>query len=166
VPGEFGSFGHDYRADMVRFVRDAYALPAASDAQLDRIDQQLRSLELERSQRIKAEHAHAAPQPPTPRTGPPARTQLPASRSAPDAPKEPGGSEADDKTSRHPPLPSEDGSLTIYVQEQPPGAATTNGRWTPSRSSPPIAKAMGRLERQTPSSASSRPDRIALANAW
>jgi Alpha/beta-hydrolase family len=64
VPGEFGSFGHDYRADMVRFVRDAYALPAASDAQLDRIDQQLRSLELERSQRIKAEHAHAAPQPP------------------------------------------------------------------------------------------------------
>jgi uncharacterized membrane protein len=28
VPGEFGSFGHDYRADMVRFVRDAYTLPA------------------------------------------------------------------------------------------------------------------------------------------
>ena len=50
---------------MVRFVRDAYALPAASDAQVDRIDQQLRSLEHERAQRIKAEHAHAAPQPPT-----------------------------------------------------------------------------------------------------
>jgi uncharacterized membrane protein len=65
VPGEFSSFGHDYRADMVRFVRDACALPAASDAQVDRIDQQLRSLEHERSQRIKAEHAHAAPQPPT-----------------------------------------------------------------------------------------------------
>ena len=44
-------------------------------------------------------------------------------------------------------------------------AAITNGRWTPSRSSPPIAKAIGRLERQTPSSASSRPDRIALTNA-
>ena len=37
VPGEFGSFDHDYRADMVRFVRDAYALPAASDAQMARI---------------------------------------------------------------------------------------------------------------------------------
>jgi uncharacterized membrane protein len=64
VPGEFGSFGHDYRADMVRFVHDAYGLPGASDAQLDRIDQQLRSLELERAQRIKAERAHAAPRPP------------------------------------------------------------------------------------------------------
>jgi hypothetical protein len=29
---------------MVRFVRDAYDLPDASEAQLDRIDQQLRSL--------------------------------------------------------------------------------------------------------------------------
>jgi uncharacterized membrane protein len=38
VPGEFGSFGHDYRADMVRFVRDAYALPAASDAQVAQIE--------------------------------------------------------------------------------------------------------------------------------
>jgi uncharacterized membrane protein len=64
VPGDFGSFGHDYRADMVRFVHDAYGLPGASDAQLDRIDQQLRSLELERAQRIKAQHPHAAPQPP------------------------------------------------------------------------------------------------------
>ena len=64
VPGEFGSYGHDYRADMVRFVRDAYDLPDASEAQLDRVDQQLRSLELERADRIKAQHAHAAPQPP------------------------------------------------------------------------------------------------------
>ena len=77
------------------------------------------------------------------RTGSPARTWPPACHSAPDAPKGPGGSEAEDKTSRHPPLPSEDGSLTIYVQEQPPGAAITNRRWTSSRSSPPIAKAMG-----------------------
>jgi hypothetical protein len=64
VPGEFGSFGHDYRADMVRFVRDAYALPAASDAQVARIEAVLRSLELERAERIKAQHAHAAPPPP------------------------------------------------------------------------------------------------------
>ena len=64
VPGEFGSFGHDYRADMVRFVRDAYALPAASDAQVARIEEVLRSLELERAARIKAQHGHAAPPPP------------------------------------------------------------------------------------------------------
>ena len=53
VPGDFGSFGHDYRADMVRFVRDAYALPAASDAQVARIEAVLRSLELERAERIR-----------------------------------------------------------------------------------------------------------------
>jgi uncharacterized membrane protein len=61
VPGEFGSFGHDYRADMVRFVRDVYRLPAASEQQLGRIEQTLRSLELERAARIKAQHAQAAP---------------------------------------------------------------------------------------------------------
>jgi uncharacterized membrane protein len=67
VPGKFGSFGHDYRADMVRFVHDAYRLPAATEEQLDRIDQTLRSLELERAQRIKAKHADAAPTPPAQR---------------------------------------------------------------------------------------------------
>jgi uncharacterized membrane protein len=61
VPGEFGSFGHDYRADMVQFVLDAYGLPAASEQQLGRIEQTLRSLELERAARIKAQHAQAAP---------------------------------------------------------------------------------------------------------
>jgi Alpha/beta-hydrolase family len=111
VPGEFGSFGHDYRADMVRFVHDAYGLPEASDAQLDRIDQQLRSLELERAQRIKAQHAHAAPD--RLRTGPPMWTHLPAYRSAPDALVEPGGFEDDDKTIRHPPPPGENGSLSV-----------------------------------------------------
>jgi uncharacterized membrane protein len=69
VPGEFGSFGHDYRADMVRFVRDAYALPAASDAQVARIEAVLRSLELERAERIKAQHGQAAPPPPAHRAG-------------------------------------------------------------------------------------------------
>jgi uncharacterized membrane protein len=64
VPGEFGSFGHDYRADMVRFVRDAYALPGADESQIARIEETLRSLELERAARIKAQHGHAAPQPP------------------------------------------------------------------------------------------------------
>jgi uncharacterized membrane protein len=69
VPGQFGSFGHDYRADMVRFVRDAYGLPAATEEQLGRIEETLRSLELERAQRIKAQHPHAAPTPPAHRTG-------------------------------------------------------------------------------------------------
>jgi hypothetical protein len=64
VPGEFGSFGHDYRADMVRFVRDAYALPGADESQIARIEETLRSLELERAARIKAQHGHAAPPPP------------------------------------------------------------------------------------------------------
>ncbi|HEX3213242.1 MAG TPA: alpha/beta-hydrolase family protein, partial [Actinomycetota bacterium] len=68
VPGEFGSFGHDYRADMVRFVRDAYALPSASDTQVASIEQVLRSLELERAARIKAEHGHSAPPAPAHRT--------------------------------------------------------------------------------------------------
>ena len=68
VPGEFGSFGHDYRADMVRFVRDAYALPSASDTQVASIEQILRSLELERAARIKAEHGHSAPPAPAHRT--------------------------------------------------------------------------------------------------
>jgi uncharacterized membrane protein len=69
VPGEFGSFGHDYRADMVRFVQDAYRLPAATTQQLGRIEQTLRSLELERAERIKAQHAQVAPTPPALRAG-------------------------------------------------------------------------------------------------
>jgi hypothetical protein len=64
VPGKFGSFGHDYRADMVRFVQDAYQFPAASEQQISRIEQTLVSLELERAERIKAQHAQAAPLPP------------------------------------------------------------------------------------------------------
>jgi uncharacterized membrane protein len=68
VPGEFASFGHDYRADMARFVRDAYDLPA-TESQLERIEQLLRSLELERAKRIKAEHPRAAPPAPAHRSG-------------------------------------------------------------------------------------------------
>jgi hypothetical protein len=61
TPGEFASFGHDYRADMAAFVRDVYGLPDATDEQLERIEQVLRSLELERYERIKAERPHTAP---------------------------------------------------------------------------------------------------------
>jgi uncharacterized membrane protein len=61
VPGKFASFGHDYRADMVRFVADAFQFPAATEQQLNRIEQMLVSLELDRAERIKAQHAKAAP---------------------------------------------------------------------------------------------------------
>jgi uncharacterized membrane protein len=74
-PGDFGSYGHDYRADMARFVRDAYRLPDASDAQLVRVEQVLRSLSLERAERLKAERAQDAPPPPASRSG---RDDLPA----------------------------------------------------------------------------------------
>jgi hypothetical protein len=69
VPGKFGSFGHDYRADMVRFVQDAFRLPAATEQQLGSIEATLRSLELERAQRIKARDPAAAPIPPAHRGG-------------------------------------------------------------------------------------------------
>jgi uncharacterized membrane protein len=69
VPGEFTSFGHDYRADMAGFVGDAYRLPDATAPQLAGIEQTLRALELERADRIKAEHSHAAPPAPSQRSG-------------------------------------------------------------------------------------------------
>jgi uncharacterized membrane protein len=69
VPGEFTSFGHDYRADMAGFVSDAYRLPGATAPQLAGIEQILRTLELERAERIKAEHSHAAPPAPAQRSG-------------------------------------------------------------------------------------------------
>lgn len=53
VPGEFGSFGHDYRGDTAAFVRDAYHLPATDDAQMERIEEALISLDLERRERLR-----------------------------------------------------------------------------------------------------------------
>ena len=67
VPGEFGSFGHDYRADTARFVRDAYHLPTVTDDQMQRIEAELRTLELHRADRIKASHLDAAPPAPAQR---------------------------------------------------------------------------------------------------
>ncbi|HEX6327999.1 MAG TPA: alpha/beta-hydrolase family protein [Jiangellaceae bacterium] len=68
VPGNFGSFGHDYRADMVHFVQEAFRLPSATGEQLSRIDSTLRALELERAERIKAPAPQDAPVPPAHRT--------------------------------------------------------------------------------------------------
>jgi uncharacterized membrane protein len=63
VPGEFGSFGHDYRADMARMVAAAYGLPA-TEAQLKAVEDVLVTLELERADRIAATKAEEAPAPP------------------------------------------------------------------------------------------------------
>jgi uncharacterized membrane protein len=68
VPGEFRSFGHDYRGDMVRVVRDAYGLPAIGDDQLQRVEAALRRLEIERAARIEAASNEASPPPPIHRT--------------------------------------------------------------------------------------------------
>jgi uncharacterized membrane protein len=64
VPGDFRSSGHDYRADMARFVRDAYDLQA-TDEQMSAIEETLRRLERERAERIEAASHTAAPPPPT-----------------------------------------------------------------------------------------------------
>jgi len=61
VPGHFGSFGHDYRADMARMVRAAYGVEDISEEQIEAIEKQLVTLELERAARIKAAKAEDAP---------------------------------------------------------------------------------------------------------
>ena len=53
IPGQFEAKGHDYRADLARFVREVYALPA-SDDQLAAVEQALRAAELERKRLIDA----------------------------------------------------------------------------------------------------------------
>lgn len=63
VPGNFGSFGHDYRADMAAAVATAYNLPATK-AQLKAIGESLVTLELERAERVAASKAEDAPAPP------------------------------------------------------------------------------------------------------
>jgi uncharacterized membrane protein len=55
VPGEFGSFGHDYRGDTAAFVRDAYRLPGTTDEQMGRLEEALVILDLERRERLKKE---------------------------------------------------------------------------------------------------------------
>ena len=53
IPGEFKSFGHDYRGDTARFVQGAYGFDPVTDAQMQAVDDALRQLELERGERIK-----------------------------------------------------------------------------------------------------------------
>jgi uncharacterized membrane protein len=52
IPGNFESKGHDYRADLARFVRAVYGLEA-TDEQMTRIEEALRQYELARAQWIR-----------------------------------------------------------------------------------------------------------------
>lgn len=54
VPGQFKSFGHDYRRDTARFVQSAYDLPDVSEQQLMDLHETLVRRELDRAERIKA----------------------------------------------------------------------------------------------------------------
>jgi hypothetical protein len=63
VPGEFVANGHDYRADLARFVREVYALPC-TDEQLSRIETALRAYELERQKMLDAGKEADAPDQP------------------------------------------------------------------------------------------------------
>jgi hypothetical protein len=58
-PGQFEAKGHDYRADLARFVREVYALPA-SDDQLAAVERALRTSELERKRLLDAAKAAKA----------------------------------------------------------------------------------------------------------
>jgi uncharacterized membrane protein len=53
VPGQFKSFGHDYRADTADFVHAAYQLPPVTDQQRHAVHETLLKLEVERGERIK-----------------------------------------------------------------------------------------------------------------
>ena len=52
VPGEFFSTGHDYRADLATFIRVAYGFDDVTDQQMERIEERLRSSEIDRSEKI------------------------------------------------------------------------------------------------------------------
>jgi uncharacterized membrane protein len=58
IPGQFEATGHDYRADLARFIREVYALPA-SDDQLAAVETALRAAELERKRLLDAAKAAA-----------------------------------------------------------------------------------------------------------
>jgi uncharacterized membrane protein len=63
IPGEYKSFGHDYRADTLDFVRAAYDLPAITPEQGVSIHETLVRRELDRARRIQAEGTDEVPLP-------------------------------------------------------------------------------------------------------
>lgn len=54
IPGQFKSFGHDYRADTAQFVGAGFDLPEASEVQMASLDRTLVRRELERAVKIGA----------------------------------------------------------------------------------------------------------------
>jgi uncharacterized membrane protein len=54
IPGQFMSFGHDYRADTADFVQTAYELPEITEEQMAALHDTLVTRELDRAARIKA----------------------------------------------------------------------------------------------------------------
>jgi len=58
IPGQFEAKGHDYRADLARFIREVYGLPATDD-QLAAVEQALRASELERKRVLEVAKAAA-----------------------------------------------------------------------------------------------------------
>jgi hypothetical protein len=62
VPGQFKSFGHDYRGDTADFAYAAYQLPPITDEQRTAIEETLLRLEVERGERIKQSKEAAAKQ--------------------------------------------------------------------------------------------------------
>lgn len=52
IPGAFEAFGHDYRADLARFVSTAYDLPDVTGGQMASIEERLRRSEVERAAKI------------------------------------------------------------------------------------------------------------------
>lgn len=55
IPGEYKSFGHDYRGDTLDFVASAYDLPPHTEEQAQAILETLMAREIDRADRIKAE---------------------------------------------------------------------------------------------------------------
>lgn len=53
VPGEFKSFGHDYRGDTAQFVHAAYRFDPVTQGQMENVVATLTQLEMERGERIK-----------------------------------------------------------------------------------------------------------------
>jgi uncharacterized membrane protein len=58
IPGEFKSFGHDYRADTLDFVGAAYDLPPITEEQSKAVHETLVRRELDRAERIRVDETH------------------------------------------------------------------------------------------------------------
>lgn len=52
IPGQFKSFGHDYRGDTAAFVHEAYRFDPVTDEQMNQVVDVLLELEVERGTRI------------------------------------------------------------------------------------------------------------------